>query len=192
MKPVLALDADGVLVDFDNPALDYLRGRGVNKTYEEITDWSVFDGDVEMEADFRREVAGQPGFCENMKAIPGAVEFVQAAREHYHIMIVTAPYEVPNWYEGRRDWIVKNLGLPRKNVCFLSQKEFFDSDILVDDKEENILNWHARHPRKLAVVKDQPWNRQKKFPGAVKRATTWESLSTILEEHEFPPVRGSF
>ncbi len=192
MKPVLALDADGVLVDFDNPALDYLRSRGVNKTYEDISDWSVFDGDVEMEFDFRRDVAGQPGFCENMTPLPGAVEFVQAAKEHYHIMIVTAPYEVPNWYDGRRDWVIKTLGLPRKNVCFLSQKEFFDSDILVDDKDTNILDWHARHPRKLAIVKDQPWNRQSKFPGAVKRATTWQSVSAIFEEHGFPPVHGSF
>ena len=192
MKPVLAIDGDGVLIDFDNPALDYLRSRGVNKTYEQITDWSVFDGDEKMESDFRREVAGKPGFCENMEPLPGAIEFVQAAKEHYHIMIVTAPYEVSNWYEGRRDWVVKRLGLPRKNVCFLSQKEFFDSDILVDDKDTNILDWQARHPQKLAIVKDQPWNRQSKFPATVKRATTWQSLSIILEEHGFPPVHGRF
>jgi len=192
MKPVLGLDADGVLVDFDNPALDYLRSRGINKTYEQITDWSVFDGDLQMEMDFRRDVASHPDFCRNLKALPGAVEFVKAACENYHVMIVTAPYDVPNWYDGRKDWIVEKLGLPRKDVCFLSQKEFFDSDVLVDDKEQNILDWHARHPRKLAIVKDQPWNRQKKFPAAVKRVTTWEGLSLVLEEHGLPPVRCNF
>lgn len=192
MKPVLALDADGVLVDFDNPALEYLASRGINKTYEEITSWSVFDEDVDMEMDFRRDVAGKPGFCLNMKPLPGAIEFVQAAKKEYHVMIVTSPYNVPHWYEGRRDWCVQNLGLRRRDVCFLSQKEFFDSDILVDDKDENILDWHKRHPRKLAVVKDQPWNRQSKFPKAVRRATTWQSLSVILEEHGFPTVEGNF
>lgn len=192
MKPVLALDADGVLVDFDNPALDYLRSRGLDKTYEEITDWSVFDCDMDMEMDFRREVAGKPGFCESMEPLPGAIEFVRAAREHYHVMIVTAPYDVPHWFEGRRDWCVKNLGVSRNDVCFLSQKEFFDSDILVDDKDENVIKWHLRHPKRLAIVKDQPWNREAAFPPAVRRATTWQSLSAVLEEHGFPAVRGSF
>ena len=192
MKPVLAIDGDGVLIDFDNPALDYLRSCGINKTYEQITDWSVFDEDVQMEADFCRDVASHPDFCRNLKALPGAVEFVKAAVENYHVMIVTAPYDVPNWYDGRKDWVVNNLGLSRKNVCFLSQKEFFDSDILVDDKDKNVVDWHARHPRRLAIVKDQPWNRQCKFPAAIKRATTWQSLSAILEEHGFPPARGGF
>lgn len=192
MKPVLALDADGVLVDFDNPALDFLRSRGINKTYDEITDWSVFDGDMELEMEFRREVAGKPGFCENMTPLPGAIEFVHAARKHYHVMIVTSPYDVPHWYEGRRDWCVKNLGVRRRDVCFLSQKEFFDSDILVDDKYENIVDWHERHPKKLAVIKDQPWNREKKFPAAVRRAHSWNGLSGILEDAGFPAVEGDF
>ena len=77
-------------------------------------------------------------------------------------------------------------------MCFLSQKEFFDSDVLVDDKDENIIKWHMRHPSRLAIVKDQPWNREKQFPPAVRRATTWSSLSDALEEHGLPPIRGSF
>jgi 5'(3')-deoxyribonucleotidase len=189
MKPVLALDADGVLVDFDNPALEYLHAHGVTKTYDEITNWSVFDGDMEMEMGFRREVAGLPDFCRSMRALPGAVEFVQSARELYDIVIVTAPYDVPHWYEGREAWVVKNLGLPRKNVCFLSRKEFFDSDILVDDKVENVVSWHNRHPRRLAIIKDQPWNQDRLSP-SIKRAMSWTGLSNILEEHGFPPVRG--
>ncbi len=191
MKPCLALDGDGVLVDFDNPALDYLRSRGIHKTYEQITNWSVFDDDEQLENDFKRDVASHPDFCRNLKPLPGAIEFVKAAALVYDVCIVTAPYSVPNWYDGRKDWIVQNLGLSRKKVCFVAEKDRYDSDAFVDDKVENIVGWHQRYPRKPAILKDQPWNRVE-VPSAVTRAVSWKDVSDALEAAGLPPVRGDF
>jgi 5'(3')-deoxyribonucleotidase len=192
MKPVLALDGDGVLIDFGSPVLDYMQSRGINKTYEQITNWDIFDNDKQLEEDYKREVVSHPNFCRNLKPLSGAIEFVRAASEAYHIMIVTAPYNVPNWYDGRENWVVEKLGLPRKCVCFLTEKEFFDSDIFIDDKDTNILEWQKRHPEKLAIIKDQPWNRTATFPNNVKRAITWYDVSSYLEEQGFPAIRGNF
>jgi len=199
MKPVLALDADGVLVDFTTPALKFINSHGRFKTLADVTNWSVFDDDEKLETMYRREIVAQPDFCRNMQAYPGAIEFGRAAQEEYTVMIVTAPYDVLHWYEGREDWMVENLGLSRKNVCFLSQKEFFDSDILVDDKVENIEKWaYYRGERifdgckgPLPILFDQPWNRVKLGAG-IRRVTSWKSLSMTLEENNFPPVRGNF
>jgi len=197
MKPTLALDGDGVLVDFNTPALEYLNSRGIKKTHAQTTDWSVFDNDEELETAYKRDVVAHPDFCRNMKPYPGAIHFVQAARREYEILIVTAPYSVPNWYEGRRDWMVEKLDIPSKDVCFLSRKEFFDSDILVDDKVENVVAWaNQRDVRRdqhadnsLPVVMDQPWNRVN-LPSGVRRALSWKDLAFILEVSGYPRLRG--
>lgn len=197
MKPILALDGDGVLVDFTTPALKFMNSHGRIKTLAQVTNWSVFDDDEEFEALYKREVVAQPGFCRNMKAYPGAVEFGRAAQEEYTVMIVTTPYSVPHWYEGREDWMVEKLGLSRRNVCFLSRKEYFDSDILVDDKTENIQGWADRQRERgklnaLPVLYEQPWNRDDFTSVDVQRATSFQSLALLLEEKGFPRIRGNF
>jgi len=197
MKPVLALDADGVLVDFTTPALKFINSHGRLKTLADVTNWSVFDDDEKLEAMYRREIVAQPGFCRNMQAYPGAVEFGRAAQKEYTVMIVTSPYNVPNWYEGREDWMVEKLGLSRKNVCFLSRKEFFDADILVDDKVENIQGWADRQRERgklnaLPVLYEQSWNRDDFTSVDVQRATSFQSLALLLEEKGFPRIRGNF
>lgn len=199
MKPVLALDADGVLVDFTTPALKFINSHGRLKTLADVTNWSVFDDDEKLEAMYRREIVAQPGFCRNMQAYPGAVEFGRAAQKEYTVMIVTSPYNVPNWYEGREDWMVEKLGLSRKNVCFLSRKEFFDADILVDDKVENIEQWADYRGERtfegcrgsLPIIFDQPWNRVGLGHG-IRRATSYQSISVILGENGFPPIHDKF
>ena len=203
MKPVLAMDADGVLVDFTTPALAYINSRGRHKTLEQVTNWCVFDNDKAFEEEYKCEVVAQPGFCRSMKAYPGAVEFARAAQEEDTLMIVTAPYDVPHWYEGRRDWMVEHLGISRKNVCFLSRKEFFDSDILVDDKVENVEGWAKRFALReldpnnigidhIPILFDQPWNRNDFVTFNVRRAMSYQSVSDILEEIGFPPICGKF
>ncbi len=201
MKPVLALDADGVLVDFVTPAIEYLNARGVKKTYSQVTDWCVFDSNEELEEAYKREVVAHPDFCRSMKAYPGAAEFVRAAKECYDVVVVTAPYNVPNWYEGRRDWMEKNMGIPHKDVCFLSRKEFFDADILVDDKTENVVSWVKRQDDRrapyannsLPILMDQPWNRHDIVAcHGIKRVSSWRTLAVTLEERGFPAIRGNF
>lgn len=210
MKPVLALDADGVIVDFTTPALAYINSRGRHKTLEQVTDWCVFDNDEAFEEEYKCEVVGQPGFCRNMKPYPGAVEFARAAQKEYEVVIVTAPYDVPHWYEGRRDWIVEHLGLSRKKVNFVSEKQYFDSDILVDDKTTNIQTWANRRSssygyeisrefdvpagkgRHVPILFEQPWNRNDFVTFNIHRAKSYQGISDILEANGFPPVRGSF
>lgn len=203
MKPVLAFDGDGVLVDFTTPALKFINSRGRSKTLEQVTNWSVFDDDEELEDAFKREVASDPDFCRNMKPYPGAVEFARAAQKEYEVVIVTAPYGVPHWYDGRKDWMVEHLGISRKKVNFVSEKEYFDSDILVDDKTTNTQKWADRMRAResgpgdagiehLAILFEQPWNRNDFVTCDVHRAKSYQDISDILEARGFPSIRGNF
>ncbi len=203
MKPVLAFDGDGVLVDFTTPALVYMNANGYPKTLEQVTNWSVFDENEELEEAFKRDVAGKPGFCRDMKPYPGAVEFARAAQKEYEVVIVTAPYGVPNWMDGRKDWMVEHLGLSRKKVNFVSEKQYFDSDILVDDKTTNVQDWVTRMTsregegpgdgdRHIGILLEQPWNRNDFVTFNVHRASSYQAISDVLEANGYPPVRGKF
>ena len=194
------MDGDGVLVDFTTPALEFINRNGRKKTLDQVVNWHVFDRDRDLEERYKSTVVSDPGFCVNMKPYPGAVEFARAAREDYHLVIVTSPYNVPNWYDGRRDWMVKHLGISPKDVNFMSRKEFFDADVFVDDRVENIVAWADKHTTRvipgrlppLPVILDRPWNRVEFQNIHVRRATSWGSLSKLLEAAGFPPVRGFF
>ena len=198
MKPIMAIDVDGVLVDFTKPALEYINAHGRSKTVDQVTEFSVFDGDEDLEEAYKRDVVSQPGFCRSMEAYPGAVEFVRAVQKKYDVVIVMAPYDVPHWYEGRRDWLVEELGISTKNICFLSRKEFFDADVLIDDKMENVVGWYEQRSERtgtdlepLPILVDQPWN-QGWIPFGVHRSTSWTDISAMLGEHGFPRFRGKF
>lgn len=186
MKPTFAVDCDGVLADFETPALAWLATQGIHRTIDEMEDWGAFNG-TELEERYMREVAAKPGFCRGMRAFPGAVEFVRAAAEAYDVLIVTAPYNVPGWYDGRKDWVVEELGLPRKNLCFLSRKEFFAADALLDDRTSNLTAWSAKHPGKLAMLNDQPWNRAL-APSPLVRVRGWVEISSVLRANGLPPI----
>jgi 5'(3')-deoxyribonucleotidase len=185
------MDADGVVVDFTTPALVFLAQIGKPKRYEDVTQWDVFEGDSEWEDVFKETLVSKPGYCYNLKPLPGAIEFVRAAREKYDIAIVTTPYDVPNWYDERKDWLVDVLGVPRSTITFTHHKQYVDGDVFVDDKAENVFKWHEHWNKKrvsrLPVIMDQPWNRVE-LPKGVVRAVGFEDLSKRLEEFGLPRV----
>ncbi len=185
------LDADGVVVDFTTPALDFLASVGKPKRYDQVLRWDIFEGDSELEDDFKEAIASKPGFCYGLKPLPGAIEFFRAARDKYELAIVTTPYDVPYWYNERKDWLVDVLGVARSAITFTHHKQFIEGDVLVEDKIENILKWHERYPEHLAVVMDQPWNRvalPKSESESLVRAVGFEELSKRLEEFGLPRV----
>lgn len=200
-KPRLLLDVDGVLADFTTPALQFLESIGKQKKFEQILSWDVFEADDEVERLFKEKVATKPGFCLNLSPLRGSIEFVQKAKENYSVEILTTPYNVPNWYDERKDWIVKHYGIQRSHITFTHKKQHYEGEIFVDDKLENVVNWHKNWHEKrecLAVINDQPWNRlQQDSDGnwknvdthvAIKRATNFHNLSEILVENGFPNV----
>ncbi len=190
-KPRLMLDADGVLVDFTTPLVAFLNRIGISKSYEDIKQWDVFEGDQEVEDLFKETVVSKPGYCYNLKPIPGAIEFVSAAREKYDISIITTPYDVPNWYNERKNWLVDVLKIPRSSITFTHHKQYVDGNVFVDDKATNVFKWHEYWNKKrvthLPIVMDQPWNRIA-LPKGVVRAVGFYDLSRRLEEFGLPSV----
>ncbi len=186
----MLLDVDGVLADFTSEAINFLNENGVAKTYEDVTRWDIFEGDTELEDKFKETYASRPGFCYNLQPLDGAVDFVRRARKNYDITILTTPYDVPNWYEERKDWVVDVLGLSRTCITYTHHKEYVEGDVFVEDKFENAARWckhWAGRRRCLPVLVDRPWNRHKTQEG-VMRVHDWKELADYLQEYDLPSV----
>ncbi len=190
-KPRLLFDADGVLIDFTTPALRFLASAGRPKTYEQVVQWDMFEGDIELEDEFKETYASEPGYCYNLPPTPGSVDFVRAAHAAYDVQIVTTPYDVPPWYNERKDALVDRFGLSRSAITFTHHKQYVEGDVLVEDKVENAVRWHdhwnKRRVKHLAVIMDQPWNRVE-LPKGIVRARSFVELSDLLREFGLPAV----
>lgn len=190
-KPRLMLDVDGVLADFVTPVLEFFKSVGKHKSFDELTQWDVFDNDTELEDSFKENFASKPGYCYNLKPLPGAVDFIRAAREKYSLSIVTSPYDVPHWYNERKDWVVDVLGISQSAITFTHHKQYVDGDVFVEDNVENISNWNKYWNKKLMthlpIIMDQPWNRVS-LSKEITRVSSFEQLSKSLEEFGLPRI----
>lgn len=188
-KPILLLDVDGVLCDFATPALDFLRSIGDTRTTTGIlSKWDLFDGNEEVEERFRRDVASHDGFCRGMKPLPGAVDFVMAAKREYDVVFLTAPYDVLDWHRQREKWVQDTFDLSRDNVVFARRKELVPGCAFVDDKASNVMAWSRSHPDRLAILWDQPWNRNDDVWSDTLRVGSWERLSQLLASRGLPSI----
>lgn len=121
-KPILYLDMDGVLVDFDS---------ALPRVADEI----------------RKQYIGQndniPGIFSLMDPMPGALEAVEKLREKFDLYILSsAPWENPTALPDKMAWIKKYFGegkdsLFYKKVIFSQVKNLNIGDILIDDRTKN-------------------------------------------------------
>lgn len=115
-KPILYLDMDGVLVDFEAWYLPELE-KGRNKF----------------------EVHKDPHFVIDLKPLPGAIEAYHKLSEKYEVYILsTALWSNPTTWSDKRLWVEKYLGKSVKKKLILSHnKGLLRGDYLVDDRLAN-------------------------------------------------------
>jgi len=121
-KPILYLDMDGVLVDFESAfsriSKHILRQFANNKD------------DI-------------PGIFSLMEPMPGAIVAVDRLKERYDLYILSSsPWENPTALTDKMNWIKAHFGdgkdsLFYKKVIFSQAKHLNKGDILIDDRTRN-------------------------------------------------------
>lgn len=121
-KPILYVDMDGVLVDFDSAL-------------------------PKVSLQVRTQYIGQndniPGIFSLMDPMPGALEAIELLKNKYDLYILSsAPWENPTALTEKMAWIKKYFGenkdnLFYKKVIFSSAKHLNRGDILIDDRVKN-------------------------------------------------------
>lgn len=131
-KPIIYIDMDGVLVDFES---------ALTKVSPEILE------------KFTGEYDNIPGIFALMDPMPGAIEAVDLLKEKYDLYILSSsPWENPTALGDKLAWIKKYFGgegqenIFFRKVIFSSVKHLNRGDILIDDRTANgVGDFLGRH-----------------------------------------------
>lgn len=190
MKPVVALDADGVLLDFIQPVVDTLNEllqevapepyKYVPRTVTEIDDFNMYKAlDVPEWAQKKcSAIIGSAGFCDAIEPCEGAIEFVDELRTFAEVEVITTPWASRTWMYEREQSLMRHFGFKRDQINMVHKKQRWDADALVDDKHETIVDY-ARCRVGVPILLDQPWN-QKPTPKNAYRAVNLRHAALLL------------
>jgi putative 5''''(3'''')-deoxyribonucleotidase len=122
-KPIMYIDMDGVLVDFES---------------------ALTKVSPEMLEKFAGEYDNIPGIFALMDPVPGALEAVDRLKEKYDLYILSSsPWENPTALGDKLAWVKKYFGgdgqenIFFRKVIFSSVKHLNRGDILIDDRTAN-------------------------------------------------------
>lgn len=124
-KPLLYVDMDGVLCDFDLAQKEWIESG--NK---------------------KSDIYKSEGFFLNLKSIEDSIESINILDKFYDIYILsTAPWSSPNAWKEKRIWVEKNLNKSFKKKLILSHnKGLFTGRALIDDRIANgVLDFTGEH-----------------------------------------------
>lgn len=163
-RPIILLDVDGVVADFEG---------AVRRTVAEVgyvmpapTEWNFtlsFPAEI---SDHYLNRASQPGWCSAIEAYPGAERFVAELRTLGDVVAVTAPLGCcPTWESERREWL-RCRGI--HDVVSTRRKDLVYGDVLIEDKVENLRAWYDRWQRDAyGILVQHTYNRHADWPTCV-------------------------
>ena len=182
----ILLDVDGVLANFTGHTLDTLvKMGGPSIRYEDITEWDVLS---KIPAEWRGSLVQawrKPGWCRSMPQYEGANLGVGALMNLGDVHFVTAGMpKSPTWADERVEWLRYYYGVDHRDVTFTHAKEWVEGDVFIDDKEEHVIEWYARHPTGCAILFMQPYNRVSRMPRGVHASNDWPEIASVVAQHD--------
>lgn len=144
---VLSLDSDGLLTDFIGGVNRLVREVGSDADLTNIPDWTPWKhaGLTKAQVAWIDQRIGANGFCSSLPVLPGAVVGVAALHALCEVYVITTPWKSSDtWAAERLAWLKHTLGIPGSNVVQAKTKDYWWSDIFVDDKPSNVRGWRAK------------------------------------------------
>ena len=181
---VVAVDIDGVLADQVPHVLARARmEKRVEMHKEEVVEWRTMVGDEPFDRLILRYLA-DPNFVKSMPSISGAAEAIRDLHKDAIIKIATSRPE--SSMEATIEWVREKLGwTPEITNTILAGKSNVDADVLIDDRDQNVLDFVTRAGRK-GVLMHQPWNRDSPLLESLVReekifvAQDWEHVRALF------------
>jgi 5'-nucleotidase len=118
-----------VYVDMDNTIVDFKSGIAKLSTADRVKFKDNFDDHPEIFA--------------LMDPVDGAVEALKELDKHFDLYILsTAPWDNPNAWKQKRDWIERYFGEGKENIFYKKvilshHKNLNSGEILIDDRPNN-------------------------------------------------------
>ena len=187
MRPVVLTDADGVLLNFIDHALDILRdvSRGVHDySHDAVSTWELFDSLSEPARDLQHEVYARMKLHggAGIKPYPGAAEAVKELQDISEVIVVTSPFHgSATWTHVREAALEKYFGIRHEDVIHAKRKAFVRGDILIDDKPSNLQEWREAHPRGKPVYWKNP-QFSEELPSYVLCTQSWPEVIAMVKK----------
>jgi 5'-nucleotidase len=173
-KPIILIDMDGVLADFDRGCLEKMKELfpkfiimiDKSSMYHISEEYALRDETFKKIMD---SIIKSPGFYENLPLIENAQGILNSLEfDGYEVFICTSPPRETENINGKYIWIEKNFGPKwRKKIIMTHDKTLIHGDILIDDKPKIT---GAIEPSFTHILFDQPYNRNENKP----RITQWK------------------
>ena len=140
--PVVLIDQDGVVADYEEGFLKLWRQRYPEKPSLELyqrTALRIEDDYEQLEkglGDLVRRVLHEPGFNRHLPVIPGAIRpVVEMLGMGIEVFFCSSPsYNNPTCHQEKVDWFRDHYGLAiAKRLILTTDKTLVRGDILIDD-----------------------------------------------------------
>ena len=144
IKPVVAIDCDGVLADWLGyviPVANILFNKNIKQS--DLTGWDLYDIIDDPKAKTTLyDYLNQTKMILDMNPYEEALRGMAALKEFAEIYVVTSPMmNYPNWILHRNKWLKTHFGIDKNHVIHTSAKHLVQADVFIDDKSENVVNW---------------------------------------------------
>lgn len=160
-RPVILVDQDGPLADFDKQFWHLCRMANIQMDCEEHEQTARFATEHIVRgsdrAYARRRVDGDRRWFHDLPVVPGAVEGINLLSEVADVWICTKPLEANlTCRDGKAEWVRTHLGLEwERRLIIAPDKSRVHGDILLDDAIR--MEWLGRATWQ-PVVYPTTWN----------------------------------
>ncbi len=170
----IAIDMDDVMADTLQRKIDwYERDFGI-KVDPAVTDGYYFPNYVPKEHQpVVWKYSQHPDFFKNLKVKKDCPEVFKALQEKYDVIIVTAAITYPNSFIEKITWLQEYFPFfDIYNLIYCGRKDTILADYLIDDSENNIIDFPAE-----GVVYTAPHNVDLE---GYKRVNNWEEIAKMF------------
>lgn len=181
-RPVMLLDVDGVLADFDAKMSRVLSWPTIEPG--DRMEWDLF-ADLErlggaQAAERARAICDDVSnqFWQGLPLMhPELPSKLDELRKTHRLVAAASPWPgCVHWAYTRRQWLTQ-LSFGVEDVVVARDKSLLCGDVFLDDKPEHVAAWQRAHPTGRAVLYDAAYNHGFEW----SRRFTWaDSLDGLL------------
>merc|ERR1712176_1182387 len=176
-KPVVLVDMDGCLVDWDRGFMNAWNGlTPVDRRHYDIEKCVPADRFREAVALFESE-----GFFRGLPEMPGGVDALKRlVAAGFEVMICTSPVANSRYCAQEKwEWVREHLGDAwLKRFILTCDKTTVRGDFLIDDKP-SITG--SQQPLWTQIAFDAPYNKDVELGGR-RRLNRWDDIETVLSD----------
>jgi 5'-nucleotidase len=161
IRPVVLLDMDGVLADFDGHVNAVWPHDDMPLIpHEDRRDFYIAKDHPQYPRSLFSRIVQAPGFFRELPPMPGAMDAVEVLTERAEVYVCTAPMaSAPSCADEKRAWIGEHMPGGHRywahRTIITNDKTLVYGDALVDDRPE--VKGHRR-PDWVHVLYRQPYN----------------------------------